>query len=126
MFKSGSLISVSDYHLAGKHTNIIFVAGEPDEMRLTYNDMLFEGSALKVEQTQLGLMVSVVLDEVLDSFLVVLSLMVPEANRPADMRSIGIHAFAVITTTKSSIAGPALVSGQIREHDVIMLHGNAW
>jgi predicted phosphodiesterase len=126
MIKSGSLISVSDYHLAGKHTNIIFVAGDCDEMRLTYNDMLFEGSALHVEQTEVGIMILAVLDEIHDESKVILSVAIPSANRPADMRSVGIHTFAVITTVRTSIAGPGLLSGQIHEYDVVMLHGNAW
>jgi hypothetical protein len=124
--QSGSLVPVSDYHLAGKHTKIIFVTGEPDEMRLCYNDRVYEGSALIRESTTLGQLISVVLDSVPDSHTTVLSIAVPEANRPADMRSIGIHTFAVVTTTKTSIAGPGLLSGQIRDYDVISLHGNAW
>lgn len=126
MIKSGSTIPVTDYHLAGKHTNILFATGEPDEMRLTYNDMVFEGRALNIEHSHIGLMISVVLDEVLDSHASVLSFAVPEANRPADMRSIGIHTFAVITTIKTTSAGSALLSGQLRDYEVITLHGNAW
>lgn len=121
--KSGSLISVNDYHLAGKHTNITFVS---DEMRLTYNDMLFEGNALNVEQTEVGLMISAVIDQVPDQSKVILALAIPDANRPADMRSIGIHSFAVLTTVRDSIGGPGLLSGQIHEYDVVLLHGNAW
>lgn len=124
--ESGSLIPVSDYHLAGKHTKIVFVNGEPDEMRLSYNDRLYEGSALRCEATELGQLVSIVLDTVPDLHTIVLTIAVPEANRPADMRSIGIHTFAVITTTKTSLGGTLPMSGQIREYDVVSLHGNAW
>jgi hypothetical protein len=112
--------------LAGKHTKIIFVTGDVDEMRLSYNDRVYEGHALYCEPHQLGHLVSVVLDSVPDSHTTVLTVAVPEANRPADMRSLGIHTFAVVTTIKTSIAGAGLVSGQAREYDVIMLHGNAW
>jgi hypothetical protein len=124
--QSGSLIPVSDYHLAGKHTKIVFVTGEPDEMRLSYNDRSYEGSALHCEPTSLGQLVSVVLDSEPNLHTIVLSISVPEANRPADMRSIGIHTFAVITTTKTLTEATAHLSGQIREYDVIALHGNAW
>jgi hypothetical protein len=124
--QSGSLIPVCDYHLAGKHAKIILQTGESDEMRLCYNDRLYEGDLLHCETTQLGLLVSVVLDTVPDLYTTVLTVAVPEANRPADLRTIGIHAFAVITTTKTSIAGSGLVNGQIREFELVPLHGNAW
>ena len=121
------LVPVSDYHLAGRHTKIIFVAGEPDEMRLSYNDRLYEGSMLQCESTPLGMLISIVLDSVPDLHTTVLTVAIPEANRPDDMRSIAIHTFAVITTTKSSVAGShVVVSGQVREYDVVPLHGNAW
>jgi hypothetical protein len=125
--KSRSLVPVSDYHLAGKHTKVIFVTGGPDDgMRLSYNDKLYEGSALCSEATEFGQMVSVVLECLPDVRTTVLTVAVPEGHRPSEMRSIGIHTFAVITTTKTSVSGSPLVSGQIREYEVVLLHGNAW
>jgi len=114
---------VTQYHLHGEHTKIAFHDGTPDTATLEYNGKTYRGSALQDEQTALGRVISVNIETIPDLHSIFLSLAVPEAN--SDAGSISVKTFAVLTKTRTSIGGPALVSGQIRTYQVISLHGNA-
>ncbi len=119
------LVRVTQYHLSGDGSDITFRTGGNSGPSLKYNNDVFEGPELSLEHTTLGLLVSTTLKTICDGPSTVLSLAVPEANRPSEMRSIPINTFAVRSTFRSSIAGPGSVSGQIHSYDVIALKGNA-
>ena len=124
------LISVKNYHLAGNGVKIVFSMEDPSELELVYEDKQgerkFTGRAIYREETQLGFMPSVVLTEVPDLHRITLSLAVPSANRPDNVRSIPLKTFAVLTTSHTSISGPETVEGQIQSYEILSLEGNAW
>lgn len=124
------LVSVKSYHLAGDGIKIRFSMEDPDELELVYEDKqgerTFSGRAIYRDETQLGFMPSVILEQDPDLHIVTLSLAVPSANRPDNMKSIPVKTFAVRTTTRTSIGGPELVEGQIEVYEMYNLEGNAW
>lgn len=120
------LTPVNEYHLSAEGTQIVFCSGDEDTMTLAYNGTVFRGRSLYRETTLMGIVVSVQLEVISDLHTIFLSVAVPEGNRPSDARSIAVSTFAVISTERTSIAGPQLVGGQIRRYEVIPLQGNAW
>ncbi len=116
---------VTQYHLTGEDVKIVFRDEPPDTPSLEYNGQIFRGPALLHDQTALGRVVSIELESIPDLHTVFLSVAVPEANRPPDRRAVDVSTFATITTTRTSIGGPGLVSGQIRTYQVVPLKGDA-
>lgn len=118
---------VTEYALHGDGMEIVFQRRPDEDMKLKYNDKVFSGRALHRENTVLGFVVSAVLDTVPDLHTVWLTVVIPDARCPADAKSIPVTTLAVITTKRTSIAGPGLVSGQIDTYKVVCpLQGNAW
>jgi hypothetical protein len=118
-------LPVTQYHLSGEEVRIVFHDGSEETAMLEYNGQVFRGPALGREQTALGLVVSVPLETIPDLYTVSLNVVVPPGNRPSTDRSITVSTFAVLATERTSIAGPALVSGQILEYKLVPLTGNA-
>lgn len=117
---------VTEYHLHGEGASIAFHGGSDDEMKLEYNGKAFSGRALYRETTSLGLFASVVLDTVPDLHTVWLTVVIPHARCPGNAESIAVSTFAVVATKRTSIAGPAGVTGQGELYRVLPLAGNAW
>jgi hypothetical protein len=117
---------VTQYHLSGEDLEIVVCAGTGDAPTLEYNGQIFQGPALREEQTALGLVLSAIVETIPDLHTVTLSVAVPEGNRPSTDRSISISSFATFVTERTSIGGPALVSGQLRTYQHVPLEGNAW
>jgi hypothetical protein len=124
------LVGVNIYHLAGDGVSAVFSRENPDELELVYGDAQgerkFTGRAVYREDTTPGFLVSVVLEQVPDLHTVTFSLVVPPANRPADLKSVAVKTFAVRTTALTSIAGPDIIEGQLQTHALYALEGNAW
>jgi hypothetical protein len=116
---------VTEYRLTGEDLKIVLHDGPGDAASLEYNGKIFRGRALYHDQTALGRVISIHLESIPDLHTVFLSLAVPEANRPSDQRAVAVSTFATITTTRTSIGGPGLVSGQIRTYQVVPLKGDA-
>jgi len=118
---------VTEYHLYGEGMKVVFHQGSDDAMKLEYNGKVFSGRALYRERTVLGLVASVLLETSPDLHTVWLSVVIPDAHCPSNAKSIPVATFAVFTTKRTSIAGPAGVSGQVDAYKVISpLNGNAW
>ena len=124
------LVSVKTYHFGGDGVKIVFSMEDPDEFKLVYEDKQgereFTGRAIYREEIQLGFMPSVILEQAPDLHTIILTLAIPSANRPANMKSIPVKTVAVRTTRQTSIAGPQIVEGQIELHEMLVLEGNAW
>jgi hypothetical protein len=116
---------VTEYHLVAEDVKIVYRDGTEETASLEYNGQIYRGRALYHDQTALGRVISIHLESIPDLHTVFLSLAVPEANRPSDQRSVPVSTFATITTTRTSIGGPGLVSGQIRTYQVVPLKGDA-
>ena len=116
---------VTQYHLTGEEVRIVFQAGTEDTTALEYNGQVFRGAELQREQTAAGLVVSAVIEAIPDLHTITLTVAVPEGNVPSTDRSISVSSFAVFTRERSSIGGPALVEGQIRDYKLVPLRGDA-
>jgi hypothetical protein len=118
---------VTEYALHAEGMEIAFHRGSDEDMKLKYNDKVFHGRPLYRENTVLGLVVSAVLETVPDLHTVWLTVVIPDARCPANAKSIPVSTLAVVTTKRTSIGGPGLVSGQIDTYKVVVpLQGNAW
>ena len=127
---SNELVQVKTYHVEGDGITLYFLGDDPAALELTYNDAQgerkFSGKDISQQETPTGLMVSVMMEAIPDLRTVVLSLALPAANRPADMRSVMLKTFAVRTTNHTTIAGPDIIEGTIQTYEVFVLDGNAW
>jgi hypothetical protein len=118
---------VTEYHLQGDGMQIVFHRGNDEDMKLVYNGKEFSGRPLHRETTVLGLVASVVLEASPDRDTTWLTVVVPAARCPSNARSVAVTTFAVVTTKRTSIMGPELVSGQLDVYKVVSpLSGNAW
>lgn len=121
---NGPLIAVTEYQLCSEEAQVVFHGGTEGPPSLELNGEVYRGGDLHLEETALGLVVSVVLETIPDLHTISLSVTVPAANRPPDASSVPICTFAVYTTVRTSIGGPGLVSGQLQEYKLISLSGN--
>jgi hypothetical protein len=127
MMSIEQLVTVNEYHLTGENTRIVFRNGDGEDVVLEYNEQVFRGrTELHVQQTELGLVVTALVESAPDRHTISISVTVPEANRPSSAKSIEVNTFAVLSTKRTSIGGPALVEGQIQTYTVVPLQGNAW
>jgi hypothetical protein len=124
------LVSVKTYDLTGDAVRIVFSMKDPDELELLFEDeqgeRKFSGREISEKETELGSMRSVLLEAAPDWRTITLSLAVPSANRPDNVKSIPVKTFAVITTRLTSPQGPQLVEGQIEAYEIHVLEGNTW
>lgn len=126
------LVGVKTYHLSTQDQGITieFSMEDPNEMNFIYTDSngehQFSGRAIYRDETQMGLVASVVLETIPDAETTTISLIVPEANRLEAARSVQVKAVAIKTTHLTSIAGPDIVEGQIKNYQAYDLEGNAW
>ncbi len=83
----------------------------------------FSGDEIGTLESPLGSLVTVMLSAVPDLETVTLTLVVPAIN--LDGNDDAVRTFAVITTNRTSIGGPALVKGQLQTYRRIALTGRA-
>lgn len=124
------LEKVKNYHLFGDGVKIEFSSEDPTELKLVYEDKEgireFSGREIYRDDTRLGFIASVGLEAVPDVRTTTLSVAIPDANRPENAKSIPVKTFAVQTTSRTGIAGPDAVEGQVQLYKTIGLEGNAW
>ncbi|MBU0501364.1 MAG: hypothetical protein KJ558_00990 [Gammaproteobacteria bacterium] len=127
---SDGLVKATTYHLSDDDIKVTFSMVNPADLELVYEDIQgerqFSGQSIDLQVCHHGLMVIVVLEEVPDLYSITLSFAVPAANRPTDARSIPVKTFAVRTMSRTSIAGPDTVEGQLQIYETYVLQGNAW
>lgn len=86
----------------------------------------FRADQISMTATELGTLVSVVVDAVPDLHTTTLTLVLPAVNLDgSDDSGITIQTFAVFTTGLTSIGGPRFVKGQLTRYDEIPLTGRA-
>jgi hypothetical protein len=83
----------------------------------------FRGDEIQVLESPLGRLVTVTLSAVPDLETVTLTLVVPAMN--VDANGEPLRTFAVRTTNRTSIGGPALVKGQLQTYQRYALSGRA-
>lgn len=90
----------------------------------TDTPLTFRGSQLRQKQTEIGQLVFVTLKNVPDSRSIVFSLLLPQINVNAG-QDVVIKVKGIETTSRTSIAGPNLVKGQVQTYKVYALTGKA-
>lgn len=83
----------------------------------------FRGDEIEVLESPLGRLVTVTLSVIPDLETVTLTLVVPAMN--VDANGEPLRTFAVRTTNRTSIGGPALVKGQLQTYQRYALTGRA-
>jgi hypothetical protein len=98
--------------------------GEP---QLQYSDGKYDvtrrGDEIRSQELEIGTLVTIELEAVPDAHVVELSVLVPAVN--LDDGTAEVETVAVVTTERTSIGGPGLVSGQLQTYEVQALSGTA-
>jgi hypothetical protein len=85
----------------------------------------FTGDEIRSLKIEIGLLLTVTLDQIPDLKTDTLTLLLPTVNLPEINAEERIHTIAILTTQRTSIGGPCLVKGQIDTYKTIELKGIA-
>ncbi|MEZ4295233.1 MAG: hypothetical protein R3B70_09680 [Polyangiaceae bacterium] len=121
-------IEPTQYHLQGTGLTVQYSTSSIAGVPLLSADWKgqrrsFRGDEIRVAEAELGRLVTVTLESVPDLKHVTLTIAIPGMN--LDGHDGSIRTFAVVTTSRTSIAGPRLVHGQIDLYENIDLSGKA-
>ena len=83
----------------------------------------FRGDEIRVQETEVGRLVTVTLEVVPDLRSVTFSVLVPTVH--LEGREGEVHTVGLRTTTRTSIGGPRLVKGQVNTFEGVNLKGTA-
>jgi hypothetical protein len=83
----------------------------------------FTGDGIRTQNTEIGMMVTVLLGAVPDFHVITLTLLLPTINLDGSARNF--KTIAIQTTSKDTIAGESLVKGAVQSYEVIDLQGTA-
>jgi hypothetical protein len=110
---SGELLLANSFRFTYRGKAVTFIqaniAGQPI---LTVGARQFYGSEVTVEATQIGDVVTVVLDSIADGDTTLLSLVLPLTRVPG-FQEVDVKALAVQTTVRGTIAGPPAGAGMV-------------
>lgn len=118
------------YELSSGNTRISFsttsFSGAP---QLTYSNghttLTFQGNDIRTEDGPVGMLVTVDLEYVPDLRTVSLTLVVPQVNLRGNAVEAPVNTIAILTTHRTSIGGPQLISGQVQTYRTLRSHGLA-
>ncbi len=115
------------YELSGTRLKVTYssssIAGKPLlTIRQGRKDQQFTGNEIKTDKTQIGQLVTVTLETQPDRKTVLFSVLLPEVNLPDSLKS-NIKTEAIVTTIKTTIAGPP--KGQVQTYKTVLLSGTA-
>jgi hypothetical protein len=128
MVKIPKALAVANlYQVSGDGIHVTYsTSGLVGEPQLTYQDAqgskTFMGSQIKVEKTEVGTLVSVVLHMTVDAGSTTFTLVIPTTNLTFAEHA-EVNTFGVVTVHKFSIIGPP--HGQTELYTVHQLHGTA-
>lgn len=115
------------YELSGTRLKVTYssssIAGKPLlTIRQGRKDQQFTGAEIKTDKTQIGQLITVTLEAHPDRKTMLFSVLLPDVNLPDSLKST-IKTEAVVTTIKTTIAGPA--KGQVQTYKTVLLSGTA-
>ncbi len=119
------------FELQGNHTSITYSAtSQTGEAQLIYKDRVrsrnFSGQDIHSLDTEIGTLITVVLDAVPDAETLTLTLLLPNINLSGGNNSSKVQTEAILTTHKDNIGGPNfLVLGQVETYKTLRLQGTA-
>ena len=124
-------IQANRYEFKGRQTQITYEETAFDgKPHLTYQvaqgpeTRTFVGEQIRTQENEIGRLVTVTLQAVEDGDSTLLTLLVPTVNL-GDMREQPVETIAILTTERSSIAGPSLVTGAVQSYHTVKLKGKA-
>ncbi|MDP8908093.1 MAG: hypothetical protein M3N47_03035 [Chloroflexota bacterium] len=88
------------------------------------HDRRFEGSEIRSEQSELGELLNVGLQDAPDDILVKLTLLLPPLNQPQS-RPVDVETLAIVSTHRQSVFLPQLPEGQLTTYRTLPLTGSA-
>jgi hypothetical protein len=83
----------------------------------------FKGNEIRTQKTEIGTMITVILESVPDLRVTTLTLLLPPINLDGSAREF--KTIAIRTTSKTTIGGSSLVKGAVQSYEVIDLKGTA-
>jgi hypothetical protein len=100
------------------------------ETHLTYRgpagDLDFSGDQVDiVDSVEFGKLVTVMIEAVPDGWTLHLTLLLPEINLIGSNEPTPFATLAIVTKRLTTIAGPGLIEGAIREYEALELQGTA-
>lgn len=115
------------YELTGTRLKVTYssssIAGKPlMTIRQGRKDQQFTGNEIKTDKTQIGQLITVTTETQPDRKTVLFSVLLPDVNLPDSLKA-NIKTEAVITTIKTTIAGPG--KGQVQTYKTVLLSGTA-
>ncbi|MCC6588792.1 MAG: hypothetical protein IT168_18995 [Bryobacterales bacterium] len=115
------------YELTGTRLKVTYssssISGKPLlTIRQGRKDQQFTGNEIKTDKTQIGQLITVTLEAQPDRKTVLFSVLLPDVNLPDSLKST-IKTEAVVTTIKTTIAGPP--KGQVQTYKTVLLSGMA-
>ena len=118
------------FELRNAPISIIFsTSGIDGKPHLTYQKgktiQNFRGDQIDQQETAIGTMVSVTLKSAPDLHSIVLSVLLPQVNIPNDKSRVVVKTEAIVTTIRTSIAGPKLVNGSVQTYKFTAMKGYA-
>lgn len=123
------LIQPNVFELASERAHIEYfassISGQP---QLYYRDEQFDLSftgeeIAKLPDSPVGTVVTVTLERQPDRHTLTLTLVVPDINLEDEASSFST--LAILTTHRTSLAGPSLVKGALQTYEVLLLRGSA-
>lgn len=84
----------------------------------------FSGAEIRCQETEIGKLVSVTLEQIPDLRTVTLTLLLPAINL-GNTTEVHFRTRAILTTARTSIGGPRLVVGALQTYRVLSLQGTA-
>jgi hypothetical protein len=118
------------FELKGNHRSITYSAtSQTGEAQLIYKDQLrtlnFSGKEVRSLDTEIGTLITVVLDTIPDAETTTLTLLLPNVNLSSGNNSTHLQTEAILTTHRDNIGGPNLVQGQVETYKTLRLQGTA-
>jgi hypothetical protein len=124
-------IQANRYELKGHHTEITYEEAAFDgQPHLTYRvfqgpaTRTFSGDQIRSQASEIGKQITVTTEAVPDKEETTLTLLLPMVNLVGATEQT-FETLVIITTQRSSIAGPGLVNGAVQRYHVVKLEGKA-
>ncbi len=88
-----------------------------------YLSLTFQADDMRVTTSPVGTLVTVDLEYIADLRTVSLTLVVPQVNLRGAATEAAVHTVALLTTQRTSIGGPELISGQVETYRTLRPRG---
>jgi len=120
------------FELSGRELQITFAtlrraSGGP-RLDVTHGpnrrQVTFERDEIHSAQSEVGLQLTVALERIPDADTLALTVTLPTIHLAGE-REVAFRTFAVLTTIRGSIGGPALIKGALQSYRVVQLRGRA-